>query len=164
MCNFYSEIKVLFGKPSFTLKGNSLIEDDSYDLLEKEEAIKYFSNKSYADVLKDLHLGSYYLEEWSVLNTTALNYYARAYFEYLLEALDNKEPDEEFIFFLMGALYQLIYMHKGSPFSSEQTDLIIKLVKHTAIKAENQECFEYFSNDIKENIQEFFNELNKYNS
>lgn len=99
-----------------------------------------------------------------MLNTIALSYFARAYFEYMIETLNSKEPDEEFVFFLIGELYQIIYMHKGSPFSTAQTEVVKNLVQYAAQEANNRNHFEYFSEYIQENAQQFFNELSKYDS
>jgi hypothetical protein len=92
--------------------------------------------------------GAYFHEEWSVLSPRALAYYARAYLEFLQETLATAQPDEEFVFYFLGALYQVFYMHKGSPFSSPQTILIRRIVRRTGERAAGG-LFEYFGDDIK---------------
>lgn len=158
-----NKIKSLFKVSHFVADKNSLVEWDGFDELEKKAALKFFKGKNSGQLLAQLRRGEpFYLEEWTVLRLEALSHYARAYFIYLLEELASDDPDEEFIFYLMGALYQIIYMNKGSPFSNEQTDLIKALVQLTITKSENESLFEYFGKDIHKSAKEFFDELKKY--
>lgn len=152
-----------FGNPNFAVCNNSLVDWDGYDELEKKSAVHFFSKKDWKRILYHLHEGNaYYLEEWSVLNNVNLDYYARAYFEHWIDNLNSDNPDEEYIYFLIGELYQIIYMHKGSPFSSTQTEVIKRLVQLSILQAENKQRFEYYSNDIIENGRQFFSELSKH--
>jgi len=163
MNNFPGRIKSQFKVSHFVPDKTSLVEWDGFDELEKKQAIKFFAGKNSGHLLAHLRRGeAYFLEEWTVLKLEALIHYARAYFDYLIEQLQSDVPDEEFIFFLMGALYQMIYIHKGSPFSRAQTDLIKELVHYTLKKSEHNPLFEYFKHDIHNSAQEFFAELNKY--
>ena len=80
-----------------------------------------------------------------------------------METLESEEPDDEFVYFLIGALYQVIYMHKGSPFNEAQTETIENLV-HYSLRKENRDRFEYYGNDVKEYGELFFSELRKCRS
>jgi len=140
---------------------------DGFDQLEKESAVKFYAGKTWTDVL--LHLqdlknaalgGAYYLEEWSVLNREdALPYYLRAHLEYLLETLSSAEPNEEFMFFLIGQWYQVIYMYKGSPFNPEQTKLLQRVALFVADSANDERRFPFFNQDIGDQVKIFLGEL-----
>jgi hypothetical protein len=106
--------------------------------------------------------GAYFLDEWSVLNVPSLSYYARAYLEYFLENLFNKDPDEEYIYFMLGALYQIVYIHKGSPLSEKQTKVITSLVKLAVKKSEEGRFFKCFQVDIPEYANKFLEEHKRH--
>ena len=159
-CN---KIKAKFKVPYFVPDEISLIENDGYDVLEKKGALKFFEGKNYENIFNHLRSGgAYYLEEWTVLNISAVTYYAPAYFCYLLLTLESEEPDEEFIFFLVGALYQIIYIYKGSPFNYEQTEIINELVNLSVEASKYPDKFEYYSEDIVKSGKEYFDELKKH--
>ena len=119
---------------------NDVVLWDGFDQLEKEGAVQFYTGKTWSDVLEHLRGlkdervfgAAYYLEEWSVLSQEALLYYLRAHLEFLLETLSSPQPDEEFVFFFFGQLYQVIYMHKGSPFNSAQTLLLQRVAQFVA--------------------------------
>jgi hypothetical protein len=145
---------------------------DGFDQLEKERAAQFYTGKTWSDVLEYLHGlkdeaasgAAYYLEEWSVLSPKALPYYLRAYLELLLEALSSPQPDEEFVFFFLGELYQVIYMHKGSPFNPTQTLLLQKIAQSVAENANDQKRFAYFGRDISAQVVKFLAELRAHDS
>lgn len=163
MANFRNHINECFYTSDFVPDESSLVEWDGYDELEKKSAIKCFIGKDARRVLEILRKdGIYYLEEWTVLKPKALIHYAHAYFYYLVETLESDEPDEEFVFDLMGALYQLIYMHKGSPFTPQQTTLINELVSYAMQQAQDGSRFEYCGDDIRDGAGQYFTELSRY--
>lgn len=155
MESLYPEVKTAFGEGE-TPDEDHLVSSDGFDVLEKEDAVRFFGGKSWEGVLAHLRglkdepvfRGAYFHEEWSVLSSPALAYYARAYLEFLRETLATEQPDEEFVFYFLGALYQVFYMHKGSPFSPIQTNLLRRLVEHIGEKAAAGDSFEYFADDI----------------
>ena len=124
---------------------------DGFEVLDKEAAVRFFSGKTWTDVLAHLRglkdepvfKGAYFHEEWSVLSPRALAYYARAYLEFLRETLGSARPDEEFVFYFLGALYQILYMHKASPFTPMQTDFVRRIVEWLGEKAAALESFDY---------------------
>jgi hypothetical protein len=150
---------------------NQVVDWNGYDQLEKESAVEFYKGKTWQQVLKHLESleeepifkAAYYLEEWSVLNSKALEYYLRAHLEYLFSTLEKAEPDEEFIFYFFGQLYQVVYMHKGSPFTKEQTVLIKQIVNFTVERIKNDKKFYFFElQEYEEHAQMFFDELEKY--
>jgi hypothetical protein len=136
---------------------SQLVIWDGFDVPVKQDALRVFSGETWADVLAQLRAlkdepvfsGRYFHEEWSVLSPLALAYYARAYLEFLGETLASAEPDEQFVFYFLGALYQVFYMHKGSPFNPLQTNLLRRIVQRIGEKAAALESFDYFVDDIK---------------
>ncbi len=122
---------------------------DGLDQLEKERAVQFYSGKTWNEVLDHLRNlknepifgAAYYLEEWSVLSKEALPYYLRAHLEFLLETLSSPQTDNEFVAFLLGQLYQVIYMHKGSPFTRAQT-LPLRKVAQSASRQTNDRDLE----------------------
>lgn len=145
---------------------------DGFDQLEKESAVQFYAGKTWSGVLEHLRGlkdepifgAAYYLEEWSVLSQEALPYYLRAHLEFLLETLSSPQPDEEFIFFFLGQLYQVIYMHKGSPFNPAQTLLLQRVAQSVAENANDHERFAYFYEDIEAQVVKFLAELNAHDS
>ena len=151
---------------------SALVLWDGFDQPNKEDAVRFYSGKTWTDVLAHLRGlkdepifgGAYFLEEWSVLSPPALVYYARAHFEFLWETLAQAPPNEEFIFHLLGQLYQVFYMHKGSPFNPAQTDLIRRVVQHIAEKAVEPGLFEYYGDDIWEWAEKVLAEMGAHHS
>ena len=141
----------------------SLVISDGFDELEKQGAITFYAGKSWDDALAHLRGlkhepvfgGAYYLEEWSVLSVSALSYYMRAHLEFLLDQLDSKNPDELFVHSFIGALYQIAYMHKGSPFSQEQTIFLRKLAEAVAQDARDLERYGGLGIDIEHGVGQF---------
>jgi len=109
-------------------EARDLVLWDGFDELDKKGAVAFYAGKHWLDVLAflrrpSLMVGAHaFLEEWSVLTPPAIVYYARAYFEYLLETASSAEPNEEFIFYLLGRLLEVY--RAGSPFDATQTDFI----------------------------------------
>src|SRR5262245_23572990 len=135
----------------------ALVVWDGLDVLDKEDAVRFFSGKTWQAVLaylkrlkeEPVFKGAYFHEEWSVLSPPALAYYARAYLEFLRETVAGAEPDEEFVFHFLGALQQVFHMHQGSPFSPTQTTHLRRIVEGIHTKAATLETFDYFVDDIE---------------
>jgi hypothetical protein len=150
------EIATAFGQGERPLE-TELVIRDGFDELDKDDAVRFFSGKTWADVLAHLRAlkdapvfrGAYHHEEWSVLSPQSLAYYARAYLECLHETLAAPQPDEEFVFYFLGALHQVFYMHKGSPFDPVQTNALRGIVERVRDKAAALESFDYFVEDIR---------------
>ena len=168
MNSFLALISEHFGNRN---PNNQVVDWNGYDQLEKESAVKFYKGKTWQQVLKHLKdldeepvfKAAYYLEEWSVLNSIALEYYLRAHLEYLFSTLEKAEPDEEFIFNFFGQLYQVVYMHKGSPFTQGQTTLIKQIVNFAIEKIRNDGKFDLFEwQEYEEQAQLFFYELEKH--
>jgi hypothetical protein len=146
---------------------SELVLADGFDELEKESAVGFYSGKAWTDVLAHLQRlkdepvfrGAYFLEEWSVLSPVALAYYARAHLEFLHETLATARPDEEFVFYFLGQLHQIVYMHKGTPFSPTQTDVLRRMVARIGEKAAAGGAFEYFGDDIKHQAETVLAEI-----
>jgi hypothetical protein len=151
---------------------DDIVQWDCFDQFEKASAFQFYTGKTWSDVLEHLRGlkdepdfgAAYRLEEWSVLSQKALPYYLRAHLEFLLETLSSPQPDEEFIFFFLGALYQVIYMHKGSPFNPAQTLLLQRVAQSVAKIANDHKRFAYFNQDIKAQVVEFLAELGAHDS
>jgi hypothetical protein len=137
---------------------NELVAWDGFDQLDKESALQFFSGKTWRDVLSHLRGlkeeplfgAAYFLEEWTVLSPSSLAYYARAYVEHLRETLASPHPDEEFIFYFLGALCQVAHM--GTPFDPAQTSVLRTVVQQTAAASG---ALEYFADDIKHQAEQF---------
>ena len=148
---------------------HELVIWDGFDQLEKEDAVRFFQGKAWTDVLaylqglrdEPLFRGRYYHEEWSVLAPSALAYYARAYLEFLREALAEDE-NEEFVFYFLGALYQVFYIHKGSPFTAAQTDLLRRIIERVGEIAASLDAFDYFVDDIKLQADKVLTEMDAH--
>ena len=140
---------------------------NGFDELEKEGAVSFYSGKTWQDVLAHLRRlkdepvfgAAYFLEEWSVLSPPALAYYARAHLEFLWETLAEERPREEFVFYLLGQLHQVVYMHKGSPFTASQTNLLRRVVQFIAERAAEPGLFEEFRDSIKDSADRVLTEL-----
>ena len=134
-----------------------LIVWDGYDQLDKEQALRFYSGKTWCDVLDHLrglenakiYRGAYFLEEWSVLSPAALAYHSRGHLEFLLETLASDEPDEEYVFHFLCQVGQLIHMYKRSPFSIGETAMLRTIVEHIAAQCRESFAFEYFGADIE---------------
>lgn len=140
---------------------------DGFDQLEKERAVAFYSDKAWPDVLSHLNAlrnnptagADYQLEEGSVLSREALPYYLRAHLEYLIQTVAESECDEGFVCCLFSQLYQVIYMHKGSPFSPVQTQLLERIAQTVAAAIDGQEIFSDSAQDIKDQAFTFVAEL-----
>jgi hypothetical protein len=161
-----TELARQFGESRKPPSEGNLISWDGFDELEKESARAFYLNKSWLDVLEHLRSPAAYhhLEEWSVLSKAALPYYLRAHLEYLLETLASDRPDDEYIFFLLGQLYQVIYMHKGSPFSAVQTRLLEEVARVLIQQAAEEVRFENYCESIEKQALEFLAELRAHDS
>ena len=166
MEHLHSELARQFGQARTPPHENDLISWNGFDELEKQSALDFYLGKSWPEVLDYLRSPNAYhhLEEWSVLSKAALPYYLRAHLEYLFETLTNSHPNGEYIFFLLGQLYQVIYMHKGSPFSAEQTHLLEELAHALIRQATSEIRFEYYCEGIEEQALKFLAELHAHAS
>ena len=166
MDSLHHEVTTAFGQGEQPAE-RELVLWDGFDRPTKEDAVRFFSGKAWPDVLAHLRglkdepvfRGAYFLEEWSVLSPPALAYYARAYLEFLPEALASAPPDEEFPFYFLGQLYQVFYMHKGSPFSPAQTKLLRRVVEGVRKRAAVPGSFEYWGDDIKLQAEQVLHEM-----
>lgn len=139
----------------------ALVLRDGFDQPTKEDAVRFYSGKTWVDVLAHLRTlkdepvfrGAYFLEEWSVLSPPALAYYARGHLEFLQETLASAQPNEEFIFQFLGQLCQVFHMHKGSLFSPAQTRSLRDVVERIGAKAAAPGSFEYFGDDIRLQVE-----------
>ena len=141
---------------------NGIVIRDGFDEIEKEDSVVFYACKSWQEVLAHLReqqAAAYFLEEWSVLSPEALAYYLRGHLEYLSETLTSTHPDEEYVFQFFGALYQVIFIHKGSPFSVHQTDLLKRLAEDTSLRATDEKKFPFYSHDIANAAAQFLSEL-----
>lgn len=169
MDSLHRETMTGFGQGDRPHEGE-LVLWDGFDQLEKEDAVRFYSGKTWPDVLAHLRglknepvfRAAYFLEEWSVLSVPALAYYARAHLEFLWETLGQAQPDEEFIFHLLEQLYQVVYMHKGSPFNPAQTDLLRRVVQRIAEKAATPGFFEYCGDDIAQAAERVLAEMDAH--
>jgi len=124
-------------------RSSALVLSDGFDQLDKHSAVQFYGGKTWSDVLEHLRsLGdepvfgaAYYLEEWSVLSKEALPYYLRAHLEFMIETLSSPQPDEDFLSLFFHQLYQVIFMHKGSPFNTVQTVLLQRIASSVAENA-----------------------------
>ena len=156
MDSLYPELSIGFGQGERP-EESELVLWDGFDQPTKEDAVRFYAGKNWQDVLTHLRKlkdepvfgGAYFLEEWSVLSPRALAYYARAHLDFLRETLASPQPDEEFTFHFLGQLYQVFYMHKRSPFSLAQTNLLRRVVQRISEKAEAPGTFEYYRDDVR---------------
>lgn len=141
-----------------------VLKNDGFDELEKASAISFYTGKSWEDVLRHLRElkeepmfgAAYYLEEWAVLDKSALSYYVRAHLEFLADQLSRANPDELFVHFFIGELYQVAYMHKESPFSQEQTAFLREVAEAVARDAKDQKRYGGLGVDIERGVGQFF--------
>ncbi|MFK7816523.1 MAG: hypothetical protein AB8B92_09310 [Gammaproteobacteria bacterium] len=169
MIKLQKEIKSTFGT-KHTPNTNQLVIEDGFDVLEKEGAVKFFSGKSLENVLEHLQSrkgdvlagADYQLEEWSVLKPSARYYYLRAYLEFLLETLSERDPDGGYIPDLFHQLYQTVYMYGAEAYSNEQKALLRKIAALTLETIKNHKGIEDLGEDITDNINVFLSELEKH--
>lgn len=160
----FKEIAESFGQDEQP-EASEIIVWDCFDQLEKEDAVAFYADKSWHEVvayLREQGEARYFLEEWSVLAPKALAYYLRGHLEFLNETLNAARPDEEYVFRFVGALYQVIYMHKGSPFSVHQTNLLKRLAQDIADKATDLSRFPFNGHDIAKNAAQFLAQLARH--
>lgn len=65
---------------------------------------------------------------------------------------------------LLGQLYQVVHMHKGSPFNPAQTDLLRRVAQRIGEKAAAPGSFEYFEDDIICGVKGFLAEMEAHGS
>ena len=142
---------------------HELVRWDGFDQLDKEDAVAFYSGKTWEDVLAHLRgiaSADYQLEEWSVLSREALPYYLRAHLEYLVETLAEPECDEEFVHYLFFELRQVVSDDDGSPFDPVQTRVLELVAQEVAaVMADRQEPDFFWAADIKEEVAGFVAEL-----
>jgi hypothetical protein len=137
---------------------DALVVWDGFDQLDKEAALDFYAGKRWEDVLahlrglKDapLYGAAFYLEEWAVLSPRALAYHARAHLGFLLETLAEELPDEQYVFYFLGQLEQLVRRGAASPFSPAQTSLLRRVVERVDAQAAEGVSFEYYEDDIRD--------------
>ena len=86
---------------------------------------------------------------------------SRLFYSYS-ETIESENPDEPFISELLMAMYQVVYMHKGSPFSASETDIIKNVVSFIAEAATEKGITGYYDGDIKSGEERSFNELQSH--
>jgi hypothetical protein len=159
MDHLLNEVRTLFGSGAAP-SANALVKWDGFDQLEKEYAVRFYSGKTWEDVLfHHKSGGANNLEEWSVLHEPSLSYYGRAHLEYLFETSDSVNPDDEFVSQLFHQLYQLTYMYKGSPFTVTQTALLVRIAKTLPIVAVEQGIESLADEYVVHNIELYLEEL-----
>lgn len=148
---------------------SQLVTLNGSDLLDKEEALSFFSGKSWNDVLAHLQSldsqwiasAEYRLEEWCVLDTNARHYYTPAYLEFLLHTLSKNDPNGRYISELFHALYQTMFMYGHDVFNSTQKSLIRQLGEYTLERTSSTTELEDWKQDIDLNIKALISEFNK---
>ena len=149
---------------------DQFVKRDGFDPFEKEDAVKFFSGKSWNDVLDHLNSlentmifgADYHLEEWSVLEPKPRYYYLRAFLEFLLETLSKDDPDEQFVSDLFHQLYQTIYMYKYDAYNVLQEAVLRNVAAYATIVVEEHKGFDNWRDDIIDNINRFLFELEKH--
>lgn len=161
MDKLLSEVRMLFGSgpaPSAT----TLVVWNGFDQLEKACAVRFYSGKTWEDVLAENRMGAAHkLEEWSMLNASSLAYYGRAHLEYLFETVEGIDPDDEFVSQLFHQLYQLVYMHNGSPFTDTQTDVLMRIAQTLPIIAAERGKESLIDEYVVYNIELYLRELER---
>jgi hypothetical protein len=161
MDHLLSEVQKLFGLGSVP-SANCLVKWDGFDPLEKESAVRFYSGKTWSDVLRHYQRGgTHELEAWAVLSEPSLSYYGRAQLEYLFETVDSACPDADFISQFFHQLYQLAYMHQGSPFTLMQTDLLARIAKALPIVAADRDLDCLIDDYVVHNIDLYLQELSR---
>ena len=171
MDSLQRELRSVFGQDD-PPQESALVVWDGFDVPTKEDAVRFYSGKDWQAVLAHLRKlkdepvfrGAYFLEEWSVLSPSGLAYYARAYFDFLWETLGSAQPDEEFPFYFLGQLYQVFYMHKGSPFTPVQTECVRQVVERLGEMATAAGPFEYYGDDVKLQAQKVLTEMRAHDT
>ncbi|MFG6447632.1 hypothetical protein ACG0Z6_05175 [Roseateles sp. BYS180W] len=162
MDHLLNEVRSLFGAGAMP-SANALVNWDGFDQWDKEYAVKFYSGKTWKDVLAHNNKGgtAHKLEEWSVLCEPSLSYYGRAHLEYLFETADSVTPDDEFVSQFFHQLYQLVYMHKGSPFTASQTDLLVRIAKTLPLVAVERGVESLADDYVVHNIELYLEELTR---
>lgn len=162
MEHLLSEVRRLFGVGPIPDE-NGLVRWDGLNQFEKESAVRFYFGMTWMDVLQHLQDGgAHALEEWSVLDEMALQYYGRAYFEFLFKTAYCPVPDEDFVSQLFHQLYQLVYMNNGSPFSADQTTVIVNIANVMPVFAVEHGVLSLQNEYITRNITLYLNELRRY--
>lgn len=169
MTDLQNEISNCF-KTKFRPNPNQLVKFDGYDPFEKEDAMKFFSGKTWVDIFN--HLCSlennmisgadFRLEEWSVLEPSPRYYYLRSYLEFLLETLAKDSPDEQYISDFFHQLYQTIYMYQNNAYSDAQKVVLRKIAAYTVKSTNNHKVIKEWKKDIIESINLFLTKLEKH--
>jgi len=161
------EIATCFGQGPIPRR-TELVKHDGVEPFLKEDAEKAFTGKSWSDIYNHLTAvkdqvfsADYHLEEWSILEPGPLNYYLRAYLEYLLDVLQQNEPDGQFVSFLFHELYQAVYVHKRAAFDEAQKKVLRSLADYTNEVIKSNKGIEIERDGIADNIRSFLTELNK---
>lgn len=149
---------------------DQLVKRDGFDPFEKEDAVKFFSGKSWNDVLDHLNSlentmifgADYRLEEWSVLEPNPRYYYLRAFLEFLLETLSKADPDCQFVSDLFHQLYQTVYMYKQDAYNDDQKIALRKVAEYATKTVEEHKGIDDWRDDIIDNINTFLFELEKH--
>lgn len=146
-------------------RNEALVVWDGFDELDKSSAVDFYSGKSWEDVLQHLQApttGNFYFDELTILGPQALDYYLRAYLEFLIETLSSQEgPNEGYVSEFFHGLYQMIYMHKGSPLTPEQTAVIVKIAEHVTVEIQDYQRFPEIGEHISGNVEMLLQELIK---
>lgn len=154
---------------------------DGYDQLDKETAVEFYAGKSWRMVLKELKkyanpnrnyktLGSpFYLDEWCVLEDSALIYYSRAHLEFLIHYVQTSHCHDADTYPLkfFHSLYQVFYMRKANPFNKKQTLLLERVAQFTlekiqGIVLDNPDMENTDLDQIIDSIEQYRSELSKY--
>ncbi len=104
MADLKNEIHTCF-KSKQVPTPKQLVNYNGFDTLDKEDAVKFFSGKSWHNVLDHLRSlknsvlfgADFRLEELSVLEQDPREYYLKAYLEFFFEILSTNEPDCDFV-------------------------------------------------------------------
>ncbi len=156
------DLAKFFGVGQVPMK-EGLVEQDGFDEFEKEDAVSFFAQKSWNEVyellqgLKDDFWGggNYRFEEWAVLRPDSIKYYLFAYVEFLLDTLEEEDPDEEFVDYFFFELYQVIRIHGASLFSLEEKDVLRNLSAFTKKAIKENSGFDMWRDGINNSIREF---------
>ncbi len=157
-------------KSTYTPNAAQLVDMNGFDEFEKEGALAFFGGESWKSVLEHLQMlnvnaiasADYKLEEWSVLRSNARYYYLRAYLEFLLRTLSERNPDEQYISEFFHQLYQTVYMYRSDACDDQQKALLQAVAGHTIEMIGNYENVDGWSDNIVENVSRFLSELGKY--
>jgi len=139
-----------------------LVNWDGFDQLEKEDAVAFYAGKTWIDLYRHLRSlkgalfgADYRLEEWAVLTPGAQKYYLLAFLEYLLESVEEANPDDRFVSDLFFWLYEATRIHDGEMFSHEETEVLRRIAIYTREAVNKNAGYEEWQDDIAENINRF---------